>query len=273
MKAYASAYFKQCPAGGAGRKRHLGDVTAFLTYAVKKCGADGRWMPMEADEIDQLIGTADTHDEDTPPVRPEQLAALLDHLSDNDMPQLWLAVALVGMYGLRPAELKALFVEDGKLYVHSTVKRNKRTMKAPKPPRRVIALELHGRDDGARALAQFGSGLVKLPKGIRTAIEGEEYKPVGDAFRQYLDRLPFWQSMVAATKGLTPYGMRHGWAYRAHKDYDRPLSVRDASALMGHTPTTHNRHYGRWVTEEDLEAAVARITTVQSDAVGVGLEG
>ena len=261
MQAYARNYFDGCAPGGSGRKRHLGDVAAFLNYAIEKCGAPARWKPLEGEDRDVLIGTADNGDDKlTPPVKPEQLAALLDALVADEKPELWMAVALVGCFGLRPAELAALEVEDGQLKVRSNVKRNKSSMKNQKPPRLVIALELDGRDDGARALAQFESGLVKLPRAILTAIDSGEFKKVGDAFRQLLDRYPFWQSLVAATPDLTPYSLRHGWAWRAHKGYATPLSVRDAAALLGHTPNTHHRHYGRWTDEQGLLDAVAKIT-------------
>lgn len=261
MKAYAAAYFADCPAGGMGRKRHLGDVAALLTFAVDKCGAPGRWKPLDGDDRDALIGTADSGDDTlTPPIKPEQLAGLLEALEADGKGELRLAVALVGCFGLRPAELAALKVEDGKLYVGSYIKRNRRSMKtAAKPPRRVIALELPGRSDGSLALAQYASGLVKLPKAIRTAIESGAFKKVGDAFRQLLDRYPYWQSLVAATPGLTPYSLRHGWAWRAHKGYAMPLSVRDAAALLGHTPNTHHKHYGQWTDEAGLEDAVGRL--------------
>ena len=36
MKCFARMYFSNCPAGGQGRKRNLGDVEAFLEFAVKK---------------------------------------------------------------------------------------------------------------------------------------------------------------------------------------------------------------------------------------------
>lgn len=261
MKAYASTHFKHCPAGGQGRKRGLGDVAAFLIYAVEKCGADGRWMPLTGDDLDALIGTSDNREGNTAttPIKPDQLIGLLDHLLEEGKSDLWLAVALVGLYGLRPAELGALSVEDGRLYVGSQVKRNRRTMKRDPIDQLVMALEIDGRDDGARALRQYESGLIKLPQGIRTAIEGGEFKPIGDAFRQYLDRLPYWKSLVKANKGLTPYSLRHGWAWRAHKHYSRPLSVRDASALMRHNPTTHMKHYGRWTNEQDLIDAITSL--------------
>lgn len=261
MKLYAKTYFANCPAGGNGRKRHLGDVAAFLSYAVDKAGAPGRWQPLTGADRDALIGTADDNTEElTPPVKPEQLAALLDALAADIKPELRLAVALVGCFGLRPAELAALVVEDGKLYVKSNVKRNARSMKKDISRRLVVALEIPGRNDGAKALNLYASGLVKLPKAIRTAIDSGEFKKVGDAFRQLLDRYPFWTSMVAATPGLTPYSLRHGWAWRAHKTYDRSLSIRDAAALLGHTPTTHMKHYGRWTDEQGLLDAVAALT-------------
>ena len=149
----------------------------------------------------------DGDDKLTPPVKPDQLEALLDALEADHKPELWLAVALVGCFGLRPAELAALSVVDGRLKVASNVKRTRRSMKNQKPPRLAVALELEGRDDGARALAQYESGLVKLPRAICTAIDSGEFKKVGDAFRQLLDRYPFWQSLVGSTPDLTPYSL------------------------------------------------------------------
>jgi integrase len=109
-------------------------------------------------------------------------------------------------------------------------------------------------------VALLSSGLVKMPTAIRTQAGAGSYKGVGDAFRQLLDRFPFWRSMVAATPGLTPYSLRHGYAWRGHKVYDRSIPVRDLAALMGHNPATHHRHYGKWTDEAGLEEAVARAT-------------
>ena len=264
MRNYAQQHFDRCPPGGEGRKRHLGDVSAFLTFAVEKCGAPGRWGPLAGEDRQELIGTGDGASNFTPPVKPEQLAALLDALEADNKPDLWLAVALVGCFGLRPAELAALTVVDGQLKVGSHVKRNRRTMKNPKPPRLVVALEIPGRSDGAKALKLYESGLVKLPKTLRNRIAAVEsgkgeFKAVGDEFRQLLDRYPYWSSMVAGTE-LTPYSLRHGWAWRAHKAYDRSLPVRDAAALLGHTTSTHQRHYGSWTDEADMLQAVANLT-------------
>jgi integrase len=262
MRAYAAQHFAKCPSGGQGRKRHLGDVSAFLTYAVDRAGAEACWRPLEGEELEELIATADNGagEELTPPIKPEQLAALLDALEADNKPELRLAVALVGLFGLRPAELAALRVEDGRLKVGGGVKRNRRTMKQAKPDRLVLPLDIPGREgEGARVLQLYASGMVKLPKPLLTAIAGGEFKPVGDAFRQLLERYPFWQSLAKATPGLTPYSLRHGYAWRGHKAYARSLSVRDLAALMGHNPATHHKHYGKWTDEDGLLEAVASL--------------
>lgn len=267
MRAYAAQHFDACPVGGVGRKRQLLDVAGLLRFAVNKAGAPDRWLPPPAEEIEALIGHADRHHEDSVPIKPEQLAALLDALHEADKAELHLAVSLVGLFGLRPAELGVLRVEEGRLYV-GNVKRNARTLKVVRSERRVLPLDLPGRDgEGTKAVALLRSGLVKLPGAIRTQAAAGSHKGVGDAFRQLLDRFPFWQSMAAATPGLTPYSLRHGYAWRGHKAYQRSIPVRDLAALMGHNPATHHRHYGKWTDEAGLEEAVARAMGVSALAL------
>ena len=263
MQAYAAQHFKDCPAGGVGRRRQLLDVAGLLRFAVTRAGAADRWMPPPAEWIAELIGDSVRHHEASTPIKPEQLAALLDALRDAGRDDLHLAVTLVALFGLRPAELGVLRVEEGRLYVGS-VKRNIRTMKVAKPDRRVLPLDLPGREgEGSRALALFGSGLVKLPVAIRSQIDAGSHKGVGDAFRQLLNRFPFWQSMAAATPGLTPYSLRHGYAWRGHKAYSRSIPVRDLACMMGHNPVIHHRYYGKWTDEAGLEEAVARAMGAQ----------
>ncbi|NDC16183.1 MAG: site-specific integrase, partial [Synechococcaceae bacterium WB9_2_170] len=151
--------------------------------------------------------------------------------------ELRLAVGLVGLYGLRPAELAVLQVgEDGKGRV-GQVKRNTTNMGAKaKPPRRLHALDIAGREgEGDRLLQLYASGLVKLPKSIRNQIAAVEVKnrfqDVGREFAQLLRRYGPWRALVAR---------------------------RIAAALMGHNTATHLRHYGAWTDEAGLEAAVER---------------
>ena len=59
----------------------MGDVAAFLLFAVQKHGADAYWLPIEGEERQKLIGTKDiANAEDTIPIKPEQLAGFLDDL-------------------------------------------------------------------------------------------------------------------------------------------------------------------------------------------------
>lgn len=259
LRAYARQHFAACPPGGQGRKRQLLDATRFLRWAVERRGVPVCWQPPPADHMAELIGTRTNHSAPTVPITPDQLAGLLDHL-EASRPDLWLAVALAGCHGMRPAELGVLHPRGGRLYVGS-VKRNARTAAAPKPDRLVLPLELSDpsgapRDDGARALALLEAGLLELPLPIRTASATGQHKAVGDAFRQLLDRLPYWRGLVVRTPGLTPYGLRHGFAWRgAHRQ--PPIPLRDLAAVMGHSPATHLRHYGRWTAEADLIASFA----------------
>ena len=263
LDAYAAAYFKEMAPGGQGRKRNLNDVVAFLQFAVDRCGAPDRFLPPPKDRINELIGTSGTSTTErlTPPIKEEQFTSLLDALAADNRHDLRLAVALVGYLGLRPAELAVLRVgDDGKARV-GNIKRNIQTMKqADKPPRLVIPLEIEGRNnEGALAVAQFASGLVKLPKALRKQIDLVEQKgrfqDVGAEFAQQLSRCNYWQAMVITDPSITPYSLRHGFAWRATVGQNK-LPMRTAAALMGHTMQVHHRHYGAWVDEAAIEEAV-----------------
>ena len=253
LTAYAVEHLENLAPGGSGRKRHLSDVARLLTFAVKRCGAVHQWLPPDKEEIALLVGQREDPNTDTVPIKPEQLHGLLLSLEEN--PELRLSVALVGLYGLRPSELMALKVEDGELKA-GNVKRNKQMAKNPKKPRLLQPLDLQELPgEGARCLKLYASGLVKLPTAISNA---KDFKTCGAAFRQYLDRHPYWQSLQADNKGLVPYSMRHGYAWRGSKYYKRAVPVRDLANLMGHDGKTHQMYYGQWTTDEDTKESVRR---------------
>lgn len=266
MRRYADRFFEGCPPGGVGRKRNLLDVARFLTYAVEECGAPVRFLPPSKAKINELIGSATTTTSEklTPPIKPEDLAALLDQLEADGEHELRLAVGLVGLYGLRPAELAVLEVrEGGKAYV-GQVKRNTASMGAKaKSARLVKAIDVAGREgEGERLLQLYASGRVKLPKSLRNQIamvqEKGKFQDVGADFGQKLERYGPWRSLVARCPGLTPYSLRHGYAWRAHCCSANAMHPRIAAALMGHNTQTHLKHYGSWTDEASLEAAVER---------------
>ena len=253
MRLYARKHLKEVEPGSSGRKRNLLDVARFLRFAVNKCGAERKWLPLECDDMKELIGHRQTAPKPTVPIKQQELITLLNGLESD--PSLRLAVGLVALFGLRPAELMVLSVDDGNLKI-GNVKRNAHSSATPKPPRTVQELplkELQG--EGARLVQLFHSGLVKLPKSIRN-LEAGAFKAGGHTFRQYLDRNATWQSLKASNPELTPYSLRHGYSWRAAKYYPQPLPLRNTAKLMGHDLKTHIRHYGQWTDDASTKSAV-----------------
>ena len=74
-----------------------------------------------------------------PPIKPEQLFGLLYSLYKN--PDLRLAVALAGLFGLRPSELMELEVRERHLYAGET-ERNRHSAAKPKGKRLALPLDL-----------------------------------------------------------------------------------------------------------------------------------
>ncbi len=85
--------------------------------------------------------------------------------------------------------------------------------------------------------------------------ERNSYREVGAAYAQILKRYKPWQELVKRNPGLRPYGLRHGWAWRAHKYSSRPLHYSQAAAFMGHSVETHLKYYSSWVNRKELEEA------------------
>ncbi|AHF64116.1 putative phage integrase family [Synechococcus sp. WH 8109] len=140
-------------------------------------------------------------------------------------------------------------MEGGELKI-GNVKRNRATAKAPKPDRIAYPLEIPELADASgQALAQVSSGLIKLPVGILNA---QDFKTCGHTFRQYLDCHRYWAALVKANPGLSPYSLRHGYAYRGAL---AGIPLRQLAASMGHNVRTHMKHYGQWTDEAGLDAA------------------
>ena len=282
MRAFARLYFDEVyppdhrnagklrlPPGKDGRRRNLRDVARILRHGIEEMGAPERWQPLPPKKMSGLIGSAVTETitkAKTIPVLPEDLEALLDNLEADGKLELRLAVGLVGLYGLRPSELAVMRLEDdGKLYVGGQVKRDATAIEqgTEKPERLVKALDLNGREGLGKRMAMLwnnGRGQIKLPLAIRNEIakveERNTFKEVGAAFRQLLKRYRYWKILVKKTPGLKPYGLRHGWAWRAHKNSEKQLHYSQASALLGHTTRIHLDYYSSWVSEDELEKAV-----------------
>ena len=188
--------------------------------------------------------------EATVPVKPEQLLGLLESLEEK--PELHLAVALVGFLGCGLVNYS---------------RRSKRRSSSVTSSATVLSREAKGAAPGHAAgpktswrrasRCTLESGLVQLPTSIRNA---KDFKACGHAFGQYLRRHAYWQHMLATTKGLTPYGFRHGFAWRGSLYYDRQIPYRALAKAMGHDPSTHLSYYGKFADQEDVKAAFNAIT-------------
>ena len=269
------------PVGKQGRKRNLADAAAFLKFAVERCGMDQRYLPPGAERMRELVGVADTPTKQTTPLKPEQFTALLDALAEAERWDLRLAVGLVGYLGLRPAELATLTVDDEGVAWVGAVKRNANTMTKAVPPRVVAPIEVEGRvvdpaqpenGEGSEFVTKFASGTHKLPRALKEQISRvvdkkhprhtNSYQGVGREFRQQLERFPFYASMIKKDPTLSPYALRHGFAWRATFGANR-LPLRATAALMGHDVKTHMRHYGSWIDKESTLEAVDKFNAAQ----------
>ena len=286
MERFAEKYFTETytdktrkgkfrlPAGGQGRKRNYMDVSAFFKFAVSK-GAPPRWLlpepvnPENKQWKKNLLGI--TTKSKTVPLKGEEFEELLEMLHNTGNQELRLAVGLIGIFGLRPAELGVLEVRDGnKLYV-GEVKNNPNKTKET-GYQRAIALDLPSLPkEGEKLLELYKTGKVKLPFAIRQAINKsdgstEGYARIGQALRQLLDRHWYWKRLKKKIKGLVPYSLRHGYAWRSHMESGSPQSIRATAKLMRHETTTHTTHYGSWIDESELEESVAKFIQGQKAA-------
>ena len=265
MRAYSKHWLKNAPQGGQGRKRSLQDVASFLRFAVTRCGKEERWLPLNSEELRELVGVRQTTSEShlTAAVLPKDLANLLDQMKADGREDLYLATALISLYGLRLGELAKLNVIDGELFV-GHIKQNTQTlMQDEKPPREVIGVDIAGREgEAAKVLQLYESGLVKLPIAVLNQIKLVEkkgyFKDVGTSFSGILKRYEPWKSLVAKNKGVSPYSLRHSWAYRVHKATESPVDSSIAASLMGHSIEVHNRVYSTWIDKKTKKEAIAR---------------
>ena len=232
--------------GGRGRKERVAAVASLLSYAVKACGADARWLP-PVDRSD-LIGKRADRKPDGVPLLDDQGLRIYRAIAD---PQWRLAWGLLLCFGLRPVELGCCRA-DGDALVVAGVKRNS---SGRGKDRRVWALDPEGFSGmGAALLSLLGErGRDALPPPADASYWSSRAQAHMRRF------VPEWEELVAeaAATGqghLTIYSCRHGYAFRGT---NLGLDHRTLSKLMGHTVSVHMQHYGRWASDESVAAAVA----------------
>lgn len=253
----------KCAPGSSGRFHRVGHVAALLDFAVQQCGAPARFGPPTAAARKELIGRKLTPAEPSTPLLDHQALKVFRSIPD---PRWRTAFGLLVCFGLRPAEIPACRPEKGALRV-AGVKRNQ---SGASRSRLVRALDPIGAPGmGAELLAILEErGKAALPHDCVAAFWGTR-------MRDQLMKLDAWKEVIAEAEvtgqgHIVVYSCRHGYSHRGAMTYG--LSPRTLAPLMGHSVSTHNQKYGRWVSEDDVASAVqAAIARVQNPAASARL--
>ena len=111
-------------------------------------------------------------------------------------------------------------------------------------------------------LAQYHSGLVKLPKRLRDQIDKVEekgfFRDVGDAFSEQVKATQFWKDLVRVEPGMTPNALRHSFAWRVHQSTEMIVPTRAVASAMGHMHQTHLRYYSEFIDPDQTEKVFER---------------
>jgi len=242
----------QLEPGSVGRKRMLAYAARFLNYGVERYGAPERFKPPVNRQ--RFEGQRSHRHATGTPILDNQLIQLFDRIGNR---RWQLAIGLAGVFGLRPFEIWHCKPEGGGLRVQG-IKRNKSGRAAD---RLVLPLEPEGQAGMGESLIRtlINEGSFALPPIKRSW---------GERLNHYLKReVPAWgslleESAVNTKRRITPYGFRHGYAWRGSQFYG--LSPRVLSALMGHTVAIHLKHYGQWANESETAEAVKRAIEIAS---------
>ena len=66
--------------------------------------------------------------------------------------------------------------------------------------------------------------------------------------RQVLERNEYWKALVRVNPDITPYSLRHSFAWRCHRELNMETSM--VAPWMGHSPFVHDKHYSSFFTGE-----------------------
>jgi integrase len=153
------------------------------------------------------------------------------------------------VFGLRPAELKGLVLQQQGRALVAVVAHEKRSSKGKVGARSVPAVPLSGWPADCHGLLSrwqahgLPEALVAMPS-------------PGERLAKQLERLHQQKAAQGSMRpGLVPYGLRHAFALRLGVDLG--LSVRESAELMGHSPAVHLSTYGRQLDRPKLLNKVA----------------
>ena len=132
FKNYAELFFnKTMPKGGVGRKRNMGDLRAFLNWAVlekKYLGVE--WLPLTAKQYAKYVGAVPKgkkKKKTREPILTADFEMLLEALKRENKLGLRAIVVLSAVYGIRISEIANMEIKDGKVEI-TTLKQNVKKM-------------------------------------------------------------------------------------------------------------------------------------------------
>ena len=255
FKNYAELFFdRTMPKGGVGRKRNMGDLRAFLNWAVlekKYLGVE--WLPLTSKQYAKYVGAVPKGKKKSrvrEPISTPDLEMLLEALKRENKLGLRAIVVLSAVYGIRISEIANMKIKDGKVEI-TTLKQNVKTMLEEPHTRIVEPLDLPNLPNlGKEIVADLESGKIKFPDPILRAIAKSDdekgYKEIGERFGKMINRFWFWKELKTKYSNLVPYSFRHSFAWRGSMETVPAIPYRVLADLLGHDLDTHLKYYGKW---------------------------
>ena len=260
FKHYADLFFNRTmPKGGVGRKRNMGDLRAFLNWAVlekKYLGVE--WLPLTSKQYAKYVGSVPKgrkKREARQPISTPHIEMLLEALKRENQHGLRAICVLSAVYGIRISEIAGMKIKDGIVEI-TTLKQNEKTMNEEPHTRIVQPLNLPNLPkEGEKIVADLESGKITFPDPIKRALaksnDDEGYKLIGERFGKMINRFWFWKQLKEENPDYVPYGFRHSFAWRASMEVVPAIPFRVLADLMGHDLQTHLQYYGSWSNDKE----------------------
>ena len=152
---------------------------------------------------------------------------------------------IIGVYGLRPEELRFLVVKDGELW--TMYEKSMGGTKGQKTePRKLAPLYIKdGKGLVDWNLLERISNEEELPP---LGQEGKGGEALGTRLRRNKTWIKFKKQAEKLKEDLVPYAFRHRYAKVAHaRSVELGLTIKDISFVMGHTSEVHQQNYARFI--------------------------
>ncbi len=249
-------------AGCRSRQIAVQNLAAWLRWAVRKNYLDPvRWTPPaeKSKEIKEFIGEREGTRDKGVPLYDDEILKIIEYLEEinTTASRSWVYVfKLICCYGLRPHEVQFLSVKEVRGQKNVYCSYQKRSGSGKTDSREVF---------GLHPSWEKNWNLIHL-------IETEEIPfpkftgGVAESLRKYLIKIRenknVWTEIVKKRlkKGekITPYSLRHAWAWRVHTDqrYCNKINTRIAASLMGHSHAVHLEYYGDWTPTGSIRSSL-----------------